>query len=208
MRRRLFARSSAPAAGTGSGADPDIALVVRALKDRREFDPLFERYWEQVFKFCYARLGDWHSAEDAASDVFLRALANLHNFDPSLPGTSFRSWLFGIARHVVASSHRAAAGRPQTTLDEALNADSGKESLEEQVLAAERHDELRRLLHQLPADQRELLELRLAGLSAVEIGRVMGRSQEAIRKAQSRSVIGLRDALRHQRAITDGKGYG
>ena len=49
------------------------------------------------------------------------------------------------------------------------------------------------LLAGLPADQRELLELRLAGLTAVEIARVLGRSHDAVRKAESRAIRMLRD---------------
>ncbi|MGE3798435.1 MAG: RNA polymerase sigma factor [Thermomicrobiales bacterium] len=178
------------------------------MRDRDAFGALFERHWEPIFKFCYSRFGDWHTAEDAAAEVFLKALANLSNYDPSVPGTSFRSWLFGIARNVVASSYRTTAARPQTTLNDALSAGSGEESPEEHVLAVERHDELRRLLERLPSDQRELLELRMAGLSAAEIGRVMGRTQEAIRKAQSRSVISLRNAVQRELHVTNGQRHG
>jgi RNA polymerase sigma-70 factor (ECF subfamily) len=163
--------------------DPDALLVADALRDRQAFGRLFDRHWEAIFKFCYRQIGDWHTAEDAAGEVFLKALANLEHFDPSLPGTSFRSWLFGIARHVIGTSHRCTTRHPQTPLDAAFETRDTAQSVEELVLATERHEQLRSLLDQLPADQRELLELRLAGLSAVEIGRVMGRTQAAIRKA-------------------------
>ena len=66
------------------------------------------------------------------------------------------------------------------------------DSPEEQAIAAERHAQLQQLLASLPADQRDLLELRLAGLSAVEIGQTLGKSPEAVRKAQSRIVQTLR----------------
>jgi RNA polymerase sigma-70 factor (ECF subfamily) len=208
MRRHLHSRSQAPAAGQDVPADPDALLVANALRDRLAFSPLFNRYWEAIFKFCYHQIGDWHAAEDAAGEVFLKALANLEHFDPGLPGTSFRAWLFGIARHVIGTSHRYTARHPQTPLDDVFDTRDTGQTVEELVLAAEQHDQLRALLDQLPADQRELLELRLAGLSAVEIGRVMGRTQAAIRKAQSRSVIGLRDALKRQELTTGGHRHG
>ena len=67
--------------------------------------------------------------------------------------------------------------------------------LNSMVIAAEEHAQLLWLMSQLTNDQRELLELRLAGLSAAEIGRVLGRSPEAVRKAQSRTVYSLRMAI-------------
>jgi len=48
------------------------------------------------------------------------------------------------------------------------------------------------LLSRLPEKQRELLELRLAGLTAVEIARVLGWSHGAVRKAESRAIQTLR----------------
>jgi DNA-directed RNA polymerase specialized sigma24 family protein len=47
-------------------------------------------------------------------------------------------------------------------------------------------------MNQLKPDQRELLELRLAGLKNAEIARILGRSHDAIRKEQSRIVKSLR----------------
>ncbi len=201
MRRKLFHRASDTAGGAASPADPDAALVSAALRNPDAFSPLFERYWDPVFKHCYSRLGNWYMAEDAASEVFLKALASLGTYNAAISGTTFRSWLFGIARHVVATHYRQAANRPQAPLDDARYRSDPADSLEEQLLDAERHEELRRLLNCLPPDQRELLELRLAGLSAVEIGRVMGRSQEAVRKAQSRSVMNLRNGLKEMHVM-------
>ncbi len=208
MGRRFFSKEQDRHETRAPIDDPDAPLVAAALSDRDAFTPLFDRYWESIFKFAYAQLGDWHVAEDAASDVFLRAIANLENFDPAIPGTTFRSWLFGIARHVTGSSYRTSLRRPQTPLESVPDIASSHDSLEDDVIAAEQHETLRRLLDELPANQRQLLELRMAGLSAVEIGRVLGRSQESIRKAQSRSVISLRDALHRQTQTTIGQDHG
>lgn len=208
MRRRLLQRAETPAAGESALADPDALLVSAALRDREVFGTLFDRYWDPILKYSYHQLGDWHQAEDAAGEVFLKALASLRHFDPEIPGTTFRSWLFGIARHVIGTSHRYTARHPQTPLDAVFEKRDTAQSVEERVLAAEQHEQLRSLLDQLPPDQRELLDLRLAGLSAAEIGRVMGRTHDAIRKAQSRSVIGLRDALRQQDLKTGGHRHG
>ena len=75
----------APPAGAGTkdiqGELPDSAIVALALHDPRAFGELFDRYWNDIFKFCYYRLGDWHRAEDVASQVFLEAIASLRTFD-------------------------------------------------------------------------------------------------------------------------------
>src|SRR4051812_20006613 len=78
--------------------DEEVTLVTLAKQDRRVFAALYERHLAAVYGYCYHRLGSREAAEDATSLVFTKALAAL----PSLRGSSFRGWLFGIAHHVVA----------------------------------------------------------------------------------------------------------
>src|SRR4051812_26148265 len=79
MRRAITA-----AAGEESDADPiprdDEALVAAAQVDRAAFAPLYQRYADPVFRFCYRRLGDRALAEDATSRVFERVLAALSRY--------------------------------------------------------------------------------------------------------------------------------
>jgi RNA polymerase sigma-70 factor (ECF subfamily) len=77
----------------------DDALVARAREDRRAFAPLYERYFDAVYRYCYHRLGNWTDAEDATSLVFANALGALPRFRDH--AGSFRSWLFTIAHNVV-----------------------------------------------------------------------------------------------------------
>ena len=197
--RQLFASSNHPSHAPDDSVDPDASRVVAATRDPKAFSVLFDAYWDAIFKYCYYHCGNWHVAEDAASDVFFKALVNLKNFDAAVAGTTFRAWLYGIARHVVATNYRQTGRRPQDSLDESVELVAAGQSVEELVIAMERHAELCALLEGLPSDQRQLLELRLAGLNAAEIARTLGRSHDAVRKAQSRAVIELRKALDEQR---------
>lgn len=204
--RLMLSKSKASQPPPDRTIDPDAAAVLAAVRDPKAFAVLFDTYWEPIFKYCYYQSGDWHQAEDTASDVFVKALANLSHFDPSIPGTTFRSWLYGIARNVIVSDYRQSARRPQSPLDLEPERASGDDPVEDLIVQAERHAELHTLLDRLPSDQRELLELRLAGLNAAEIARSLGRSHESVRKAQSRAIIGLRQALNQQQAERSSRG--
>jgi RNA polymerase sigma-70 factor (ECF subfamily) len=186
----------------------DALLAAQALRDADAFALLFDRYWESVFRFCYYRLGDWHQAEDAAGQVFVNAFDSLGRFDSHDRDDAFRAWLFGIARHVVASNVRYLTKHPIAPLDAADDVADATASLEEIAIATERHERLRQAMSQMPADQRELLELRLAGLSAAQIGEILGKSQEAVRKAQSRTVGSLRAALNEPTTSMSEYGHG
>jgi RNA polymerase sigma-70 factor (ECF subfamily) len=165
----------------------DAELVAEARRDPEAFAALFDRYWDPIFGFCYLRLGDWHEAEDVASQVFLNTLTSLPRFESRGTEDTFRAWLFGIARNLVGTSHRHRSTHKKEPIELAAGAIDAKNAPDELAVAAEEHEQLLWLMNQLAPDQRELLELRLAGLSAVEIGRVLGRTPEAVRKAQSRT---------------------
>lgn len=169
----------------------DGALVDQARLDSRRFEALFDRYWEPVLRFCLVRLNDWQLAEDAASQAFINAHRNLHMFQ-GVDESSFRCWLFAIARNTVRDAHRATYRHPTFPLSEAEEVVDPTESPEDAALDAERNRMLQQILHELPEDQRQLIELRAAGLTAAEIGAVLGKSEAAVRQAQSRLIRSLR----------------
>lgn len=175
--------------------DGEDVLVARAQRDPRAFAPLYDRYFDAVYRYCYHRLGSWEAAEDAASLVFTNALAALPRYRPREDPGSFRGWLFAIAHNVVANSHRYRARHPARPLTAAIEVRDAAPSPEEAALAGEAHRTVWALLEQLPDDQRRLLELRLAGLTDAEIARVLGRSHGAVRASQFRAVTRLRGLM-------------
>jgi RNA polymerase sigma-70 factor (ECF subfamily) len=171
----------------------DDVLVRRAQQDPRQFDPIFERYWNPIVRYCYYRLGNWHQAEDAAAQVFLNAISALPEFSDPHHDNSFKAWLFTIASRVVSNQRRSDARHPQASLDAVGERASSETSLEEQAIAQDEHRLLYNLITHLKPEQQHLIELRLAGLNDVEIARVLDRNPAAVRKALSRAVMTLRD---------------
>lgn len=176
--------------GGDDGSPPgEWAQVERAKLDPVAFAPLYRRYLDPVYRYCYRRLGSREAAEDATSLVFERVLKAL----PTFRGGSFRAWLFTIAHNVVANAYRAR--HVDRTLAEAAEVVDATPTPEDLALAGEAHRTVHALLRQLPDDQRRLLELRLAGLTDAEIAPVVGRSHGAVRVAQHRAVTRLRTLL-------------
>jgi RNA polymerase sigma-70 factor (ECF subfamily) len=170
----------------------DALLVLRAQDSHAAFAPLYDRYFDDIFRFCYYRLGDWQEAEDATGDIFANALAGLKHYRAGdLPG-SFRSWLFAIARNAIADRYRNNSRRHSDSLDLADGILDDAPTPEEAAMEADNHQRVLRLLARLKPAQRDLLQLRLAGLRNAEIARILGRSHDAVRKEQSRIVQELR----------------
>lgn len=171
------------------GDDDDAALVARARDDPLAFAALYDRHIDAVFGYCVLRLGRREAAEDAASVIFSRALAGL----PRYRGPSFRAWLFGIAHHVVIDVYRDT--RADLSLDAAQDLGDPAASPEEAAIASEAARALTAALAHLTPDQRQVIELRLAGLTGAEIGAALGRSQGAIAVAQHRAMRRLKHLL-------------
>jgi RNA polymerase sigma-70 factor (ECF subfamily) len=173
----------------------DRALVTAAQRDPADFAPLFERYWRPVLRYCVVRLGNRQDAEDTASQVFVDAYAGLARFDHRDREQSFRAWLFTIAHHEVASRQRARMRHPVASLSAVDEITDPAGSPEPAALAASAMKQVREVLATLPPRPREVVELRLAGLSDREIAGVLGMSDVAVRQAQSRAVALLRSAM-------------
>jgi RNA polymerase sigma-70 factor, ECF subfamily len=179
--------------------EPEALLVARAQRDPAAFAPLYDAYFDPIYRYCYHRLGSWEAAEDAASLVFTNALSALSRYRADSRSGSFRSWLFVIAHNVVANHRRAAVLRSVLPLADAGAVLDAAPSPEAAALSAEASRTVHALLGQLPPDQRRVLELRLAGLTDAEISHVLGRTHGAIRTTQYRAAIRLRTLLAAER---------
>ena len=170
-------------------APSDAALVALAMADPRQFALLYARYLDPVHRYCYRRLGSREAAEDATSLVFMKALSAF----PRYRDASFRAWLFTIAHHVITDRYRH--DRPQDSLETAADLHDAAPSPEDLALAADERCSVMVLLARLPDHQRQVVELRLAGLSGTEIARALGRSRSNVDVTQYRAVARLRSYL-------------
>lgn len=157
--------------------------------EREAFATLYDRYLPRIHGYCYRVLGTREAAEDANTEVFLRALAAL----PAYRAGSFRSWLFAIAHNVVADELRRR--RPSVSLESAANlTDRGPSTEEAATLAADWSNVLT-LLPRLSRDQQQVVALRLSGLSAVEIGEALGKPRNAVDGIHHRALLRLRSLV-------------
>lgn len=159
-----------------------------------EFADLYEEHARAVLRYCQLRIADPHEAEDAAALIFTRAFAAWPPEDLSLA----RPWLFTIAHNVVANHYRQQATRgARQPLDTALELRDPAATPLEETLARERSAELRAAITRLSDDQRDVVELRLAGLTGPEIAESLGKSHAAVKMLQLRAVQKLRTLLSH-----------
>jgi len=185
--------------------DRDRALVEAARRDPSHFDALYRKYLAQVYSYAFYELHDHHAAEDATERTFMQALAGLPRFEERVDEfiasrvvmdtadtadiSTFRVWLFRIARNVVANERRRDRRRPVSSLDEVAELTAPGDFVD----AAAAWEAVARL----PEDRRRAVTLRFVDeMSTAEIAAVLGRSEGAVRVLLHRALRSVADDLR------------
>lgn len=170
-----------------SRGDPDLAAVRAAQADRGAFDVLYRRYLDRVYGYAFYQLGDHHDAEDATERTFLAALRAIDRYRDR--GSTFRAWLFRIAHNSIANVHRSRSRRRTEPLPEEPAWSAPDADPAGLVHRAEEVHAVMRAVARLPDDRRQVILLRFVdGLSAAEVGEVLGRSAGAVRVLQHRAL--------------------
>lgn len=156
------------------------------------FADLYEAHAPAVLRYCQLRIAGPAEAEDAAALIFTRAFSA---WPPANPEAA-RSWLFAIAHNVVANHYRQQSTRgPIRPLDAAAEVRDPAAMPLEHAIERENRAELRAAITHLSDEQREVVELRLTGLTGPEIAASLGKSHAAVKMLQLRAVQKLRTLM-------------
>jgi RNA polymerase sigma factor (sigma-70 family) len=150
-----------------------------ARGSERAFAVLYERYHQQLYRYCRSILRDDPDAQDALQSTFAGALQALRRNQRNAP---LRPWLYRIAHNEAISLLRR---RSRDTADE-LNAESMGvgSSVEQQAADRARWQSLVEDIGLLPDRQRGALLLReLSGLSHEEIAIALRTTTSAAKQA-------------------------
>jgi RNA polymerase sigma-70 factor, ECF subfamily len=130
--------------------------IQAAVQDRALFRPLYERHFEQVFRFLFNRTGDEALADDLCSQVFLKAMQKLDSY--TFRGVPFSAWLFRIASNEI-NQHYRNAQNSRVVRAEDSHLDNLAEELDNDDPES-RHEALLEAMGQLKPDEMELIRMR------------------------------------------------
>jgi RNA polymerase sigma-70 factor (ECF subfamily) len=147
------------------------------------FTDFYRAHVDEVTRFVARRVADPELAADLTAEVFLAVIEAAAGYRGSFGGP--RTWLFGIARNVVAAEFRRSARERRATSLIAgrrlLDADD-VDRLTERIDASRQVRELHTALRALPDGERAVLELvSVDGLTVAEAAAALRIRQPAAR---------------------------
>jgi len=145
-------------------------LILNAQDNPKAFEPLYNAYFESIFRFVYQRVDQKTEASDITQQVFLKALCSLKSF--RFKDVPFSAWLYRIAINEISSYYSLSKKNRIVSADitKLLNIveDTGSENKEEQL------ERITRCLTTLNSNDLLLIEMRFfEQISFKEIGEIL-----------------------------------
>ena len=173
------------------GAD---AALVRAAQagDARAFGELYERYRQPLYRYCLARSGSAHEAEDLVSDVFLKTMESLERYrDQGLP---FIAFLYRVARNAAIDRSRKEKG---SSLFEMTTEPRSRADVEGEASRAADFAAVLGALRKIKPEYREVILLRFVeGYSAADVAKLLNKAEKSVWNLQQRGLERLRNELK------------
>lgn len=146
-------------------------MIAAAKTDPKNFELLYKKYHEPIFRYIYQRMDDKEMAFDITTNVFVKGLLNIQKFE--YKGVPFSAWLFRIAKSELYQAFK------NKKAERTINVDNEHLShIAEELNETDNHELLRKQLlnhiSTLPETDLQLIELRFfEDRSFREIGEIL-----------------------------------
>lgn len=186
-----------------------------AMQKPEEFDRLYRDHVDLIFRYAYRLCGEAEAAKDLVQETFLNAYQGLKDFRGEARAST---WLYTIASRACIRMRRKRKGQPEheLSIEEFVPTSEGEFRLqipmgglspEEALQNKELRKALDHAIEKLPHKYRIALALRdMEGLSAKEVGTIMGLNERAVKSRLHRARLFVRREL-SDRGITHPDGH-
>lgn len=188
----------------------DDASLVNSYISGNEaaLEPLIKRHQSRIFGFIYSKVGDRDLADDIFQDTFIKVIRTLKSNAYNEEG-KFLPWVMRIAHNLIVDHFRHNKKMPMYRETEEFSIFSimtdDAISIENKLISDQVTKDLHQLVEELPADQKEVLMMRLyQDMSFKEISEVTGVSINTALGRMRYAVINLRKVIdKHQIILTN-----
>ena len=172
---------------------PDAVLVKNYISgDESALASLIERHQSKIYGFIYSKINDRDLSDDIFQDTFIKVIKTLKTQSYNEEG-KFLPWVMRIAHNLVVDHFRKAKKMPYQRETEEYSIfnymTDNSLNIEGQIISEQVESDLAKLLDELPADQKEVLVMRMyqdlsfkeiADLTGVSINTALGRMRYAL----------------------------
>lgn len=172
---------------------PDSLLVKNYVAgDENALAILINRYQSKIYGFIYSKISDRDIADDIFQDTFIKVIKTLKSNSYNEEG-KFLSWVMRISHNLIVDYYRKEKKMPVLRETEEFSMFSilsdNNLNIEEKMISHLIETDLKKIVQQLPEDQREVLLMRIyqdlsfneiAELTGVSINTALGRMRYAI----------------------------
>lgn len=186
---------------------PSSASSPSGPQSDTNFDTLYKDHVDLMYRFAHRLCGEPEAAKDLVQETFLNAYRGLDRFRGD---AQVSTWLYTIASRACLRMRRKRKGAPERelSLEEFIPTSDGEFRLQIPIdglspEAALQNKQLREALdaaiNQLPKKYKMVLVLRdMEGLSAKEVGTIMGLNERAVKSRLHRARLFVRQQLSAQ----------
>ena len=169
---------------------------------------LIKRHESKIYGFIYSKVADRDVSNDIFQDTFIKVIKTLKTNSYNEEG-KFLPWIMRIAHNLIIDFYRKSKKMPlfRETDDFSIFSIMSDDSLsiENQIIADQVEVDIRRLVEELPADQKEVLTMRMyQDMSFKEISEITGVSINTALGRMRYAIMNLRKIIeKHQIVLTN-----
>lgn len=176
--------------------EDEIALINAAKNDPVAFGELYKQYVDRIYNYIYFRCGSVKDAEDLTEKVFFKAMSHIKGYKHM--GLPFSAWLYRIAHNLVANYHRDRSRKKEISLEDIPGQvfPQMRSNPEKRVEEMQEVQDLMFTIRKLAPIRQELLLLKFVDrLSNAEIGKILRKSEGAVKSLYHRTLVELRELM-------------
>ena len=188
---------------------PDALLVKNYVAgDENALTILINRHQSKIYGFIYSKLSDRDISDDIFQDTFIKVIKTLKSNSYNEEG-KFLPWVMRIAHNLIIDHYRRNKKMPMYRETEEFSIFSimsdNMPNIESQLITTQVENDLRKLIEELPAEQKEVLMMRMyQDLSFKEISEMTGVSINTALGRMRYAIMNLRKVIdKHQIILTN-----
>lgn len=192
-----------------SDQTPDALLVKNYVAgDEQSLSTLINRHQSKIYGFIYSKISDRDITDDIFQDTFIKVIKTLKSNSYNEEG-KFLPWVMRIAHNLVIDHFRKNKKMPMFRETEEFSIFSimsdNSLTIENQMISDQVVNDLKRLIEELPEDQKEVLVMRMyQDLSFKEISELTGVSINTALGRMRYALMNLRKVIdKHQIVLTN-----